>query len=238
MEQLEQSILTALQTKFEGVDAKILGGTARKLARTVTSEGEVQTAVDGVTLQQLLESYGDSRATGATQTAVANYEKKHGLKDGRPVGEAGQQARTEAHQQGAGEPGGEVPAYVRELLESNRKLAERLDALDRERTVKTRLDTFREAVSKAPETVRTRYEKDFSRLTFKDDADFTAYLEEIAPDIEKMAAEEAQRGGRVTKPLTGGGEGGTVSPYVQARIDSQTAATAVPAIQGLPTSTK
>ena len=38
-----------------------------------------------MTLQQLFDSYGDSWATEAQRTAVSNYEKKYGLKDGAKV---------------------------------------------------------------------------------------------------------------------------------------------------------
>ena len=244
MEQFEQTILTALQTKFDGVDAKILGRIAKKLAKTVTAEDQVQTAVDGVTFQQVLESYGDSRATDATHSAVANYEKKHGIKDGKPVENPGQQQQAQAatarpaQQPGATQPTETVPAWAQTLIESNEALKKRLDEQDAERTARSRLDIFKKAVSSAPEIVRTRYERDFARLTFKDDDDFNAYLEEIRPDIEKMATESAQRGGTVTKPLAGGGQPGGISPLVQSRIDAQKAATASPAIQGLPTQTK
>ena len=77
--------MNALTTKFPGVSATILGRIADKLAKTATSAEDVKTAVDGVTFQQILESYGDSRATEAQQTAVLNYEKKYGLKEGRKV---------------------------------------------------------------------------------------------------------------------------------------------------------
>ena len=73
---MRQQILDALKAKFQGVSEKILGRIADKLAKTVTTAEQVATAVEGVTLQQLLDSYGDSRATEAQQTAVHNYESK------------------------------------------------------------------------------------------------------------------------------------------------------------------
>lgn len=55
------------------------------MAKTITSEEEVATAVEGVTFQSISESYGDSQATEAQKTAVSNYEKKHGQKDGQYI---------------------------------------------------------------------------------------------------------------------------------------------------------
>ena len=53
---MRQLILDALKTKFTGVSEKILGRIADKLAKTVTTQEQVQTAVDGVQFQQVLES--------------------------------------------------------------------------------------------------------------------------------------------------------------------------------------
>ena len=84
---MREQILNALKAKFKGVNANILGRIADMLAKTVTTEDQVQPAVDGVSqgLIDVIEAYGDSRATDAQKTAVQNYETKHGLKDGVKV---------------------------------------------------------------------------------------------------------------------------------------------------------
>ena len=91
--EFEQLILAALQTKFPGVDAKILGRIAKKHAKTATgtTEADAKTIVDGITFQQVLESHADYRATEAQKTAIANYESKHNLRDGKPIEQAQQQ---------------------------------------------------------------------------------------------------------------------------------------------------
>lgn len=67
---MRKEILDALKAKFPGVSESILGRIADKLAKTASTQEQVTTAVEGVTFQQVLESYGDSRATEAQQTAV------------------------------------------------------------------------------------------------------------------------------------------------------------------------
>ena len=76
---MKQKLFEALKAKFTGVDADILDRIATMLAKTVTDESGVATAVEGVTQEfiSVIEGYGDSRATGAQRTAVANYERKH-----------------------------------------------------------------------------------------------------------------------------------------------------------------
>lgn len=84
---MKEKILAALKTKFAGVPEAILDRIASKLAKTATTEEQVNSLAEGMTLQNVFDSYGDSRATEASQTAVSNYEKKHGIKDGKPIAE-------------------------------------------------------------------------------------------------------------------------------------------------------
>lgn len=77
-----QLIIDTLKARFTGVSDKIIGRLADKLAAKATTEEEAKAAAEAVTFQQVLDSYGDSRATEASLTAVKNYESKYGLKDG------------------------------------------------------------------------------------------------------------------------------------------------------------
>ena len=71
---MKDKILAALKAKFSGVSADILDRIAVMLAKTVTTEEQVATAVEGVTeeLINVIEGYGDSRATGAQKTATTS----------------------------------------------------------------------------------------------------------------------------------------------------------------------
>ena len=82
---MKEKILALLKTKFPGVDEATLIRIAEKKATGVTDESQVQTIADGVSFQDVLNSYGDFRANGAVSSAVTNYEKKHNLKDGKPI---------------------------------------------------------------------------------------------------------------------------------------------------------
>lgn len=83
---MKEKIFVGLKTKFAGVQDSVLNRIAEKLAETVKEETEVTAAVEGVTLQGLLDSYADSRATEASHTAVRNFRTKYGIgEDGKPV---------------------------------------------------------------------------------------------------------------------------------------------------------
>ena len=165
---MKQLILNALKAKFTGVSDAILDRVATKLAQTVTTAEQVQTAVDGVTFQQVLESYGDSRATQAQQTAVHNYETKYGLKDGVKIdsasgGQGGQQnPPLQQQQQQLSLGGGAQDAttqLLQQLVEQNKKLNERLDTMEAARTTATRRQQISTLIEKLPENLKKAYSR-------------------------------------------------------------------------------
>ena len=141
---MKQKILDALKTRYAGVSDTILDRVADKLAKTVTDENAIATAVDGA-FTDILEAYGDRRATDASKTAVANYERKHGLKDGQKVS-GGEPAPIEPNQPKQDD----MPAWAQALVDSNKKLAERLAAIDGERTATTRRGKLDELLKDLP----------------------------------------------------------------------------------------
>lgn len=84
-----EQILAKLQTKFSGADAATLQRIASKKSEGVTDEEKVDSIVEGITLTDVMNNYGDFRAEGASKTAkknaVADYEKQYNLKDGKPI---------------------------------------------------------------------------------------------------------------------------------------------------------
>jgi hypothetical protein len=237
---MKQKILDALKAKFTGVSDNILNRIAEKLAKTVTKEDDVQAAVDAVTLQQVIDGEADRRATDATQTAVTNYEKKHSLKEGKPVEGGGEGKSKQQPEGGAGQqnqqPNNDTPEWAKAILETNKKLEERLARIEGEKTTTSRKTTLNKVLEGAPEKIRLRYEKDFVRMDFKDDEDFNGWISEITPDMEAIVTDFSAKGGVVNRPKGGAGtgdKGDKVSPILQARIKEKEAETSAPAIVGL-----
>lgn len=228
---MKTKILDALKTKFDGVSDAILGRIADKLAKTAKTEEDVATSVEGVTFQQILESYGDSRATEAQQSAVANYEKKHGLKDGKTVKA---DEPTKKVKEDAINDADDMPAWAKALIDSNNSLKSELEAIKGEKTTNKRKSALDKVLGKAPDKIRQRYEKDFSRMNFKDDEDFNGWIEEITPDVESIVNDYNTKGGVVTRPkVSGGGSKSDENPHLKARIAEREAVNSAPAIIGL-----
>ena len=80
-----EQILAGLQQKFPGADTATLTRIATKKAEGVTDGTKVDSIVEGISFSDVLNNYGDFRAGQAQVSAVSNYEKKHGLKDGKPI---------------------------------------------------------------------------------------------------------------------------------------------------------
>lgn len=154
---MQGEILSQLRAKFEGVEAKILERAAEKLARKATTEDEAKAAVEAFGLPQLLETYGDARAQGATQTAILNYERKHGLKDGQRV-----PAPTAEPETPGGSEGGRDTQSTDEIAVLLRKLdtlQSEIGSLKSERVEETRRGKLDGIISQLPEPLRKPYQR-------------------------------------------------------------------------------
>lgn len=172
---MKEKILALLKTKFPGVDEATLIRIAEKKATGVTDESQVQTIADGVSFQDVLNSYGDFRANGAVSSAVINYEKKHNLKDGKPI---------ENPNPNPEEKKEDVPAWAQVLIDSNKNLSTELSALKQEKLQATRQEQI---LSKAkeygiPETQAKRY-------GIPDDADLDAYFKDVKQELSNEGFE-------------------------------------------------
>lgn len=199
---MRQQILEALKAKFTGVSEKILGRIADKLAKTVTTAEEVKTAVDGVTFQQVLDSYGDSRATEAQQSAVQNYEKKYGLKEGKAVKAEPAEEQNEHQPSGNGD-NGDMPAWAKELIESNKALGEQVKAMQGERVTANRREQLSSIISSLPAAVRKAYER--TPVDTLTDEEFETLKAEITTEAADIAKETSARGAVFGRPSVQGG---------------------------------
>lgn len=124
-----EQILAGLQQRFPGVDTATLTRIATKKAEGVTDETEVNSIVEGISFSDVLQNYGDFRAGQAQTSAVTNYERKHGLRDGKPIEKAEEKKVAEEKE----EKKDDVPAWAQALIDSNKSLSEKLTTYEQER---------------------------------------------------------------------------------------------------------
>ena len=165
------------------------------------------TAVEGVTIQQVIESYGDSRATEAQQTAVHNYETKYGLKDGVKVddgggsqgGQQGGVQTVQTQQQG----GDAIPTWAQTLIDSNKALTERLNKMDVDRTTATRKQQLQTVIEKLPEKLRKAYER--TPVDGLTEEQFNTLFSEISSEVEGIVNETHVKGAVFGRPAAQNG---------------------------------
>lgn len=138
-----EQILAGLQQKFSGVDTATLTRIATKKAEGVTDEKKVTSIVEGISFQDVMQNYGDFRAGQAQTSAVTNYEKKHGLKDGKPIEEP-----EEKKDEKKNEKKDEVPSWAQALIDSNKSLSEKLSAYESEKAQAQRNSQISEVAKK------------------------------------------------------------------------------------------
>ncbi|WP_373244201.1 MULTISPECIES: hypothetical protein [Bacteroidaceae] len=202
---MKQKILEALKAKFPGVNANVLNRIADKLCKTVTTDEQVTTAVAGVTKEviEIIESYGDSRATEAQQTAVQTYEQKYGLKDGVKIdngggSQGGQQGGTQTVQTQQTAGGEQVPAWAQALIDSNKTITERLNKMDGDRTTATRKQQLSSIIEKLPENLRKAYER--TPVDGLTDEQFNTLVGEITSEVEGIVNDKQAKGAVFGRP--------------------------------------
>lgn len=170
---LEQ-ILAGLQTKFSGVDAAILARIATKKAEGVTDETKVNSIVEGISFSDVLNSYGDFRAGDASKTAVSNYEKKHNLKDGKPVETTTTTTTTKAEDK----PDDMATIIANAVSAAVKPLSDKLAQFETEKSQATRQEQI---MAKAKEYgIPENYAK---RCAIKDDEDLDAYFKDLKQEF-------------------------------------------------------
>lgn len=202
---MKKEILEALKAKFPGVSESILGRIADKLAKTAATQEQVTTAVEGVTIQQVLESYGDSRATEAQQTAVSNYEKKYGLKEGLKV--EGGTPKIEPNKPTPAAGGDDLASQIAAAVTAAMKpLQDEITALKSGKVAETRKQTLDAIISKLPESLRKPYTRTpVSDLT---DEEFEKLTNEIQTEVEGLVTATNVRGAVFGRPVGGGTQAG------------------------------
>lgn len=139
---MKEKILAFLTTRLVGVSKAYLEGVAENYSKTITEESQIETIInDGVIAvlkhsADYVQSESDRRATDATQTAVANYEKKHNLKDGKPAEGGG----TPPNPPKPPEVDDKTPEWAKALIQSNEALTQKIEVLEKDKATQTKAE--------------------------------------------------------------------------------------------------
>lgn len=100
-----------------------------------------------------------------------------------------------------------ITKRLEELEKQNKSLSENLFKTQEDRLSTQRLSLFKERLKDVDKSWLKSAEKQFSRMTFKDDKDFNTYLEDIVKDAQEFTQDNANRGlSSFTKIKSGNGQ--------------------------------
>lgn len=216
---MKKKLISALATKFEGVDAKVFDRIADNILdrKTIESDDDVEAAVAEITIQDVLKSYGDARATESARTAKRNaikeYERRYKLKDGKRVAQKDDDDDPDPDPDDDSDDKDSTGvlaamkkmfgALEKKLDDANSEIA----AMKLGKVTETRKAKVNELIKDLTEAERRPY----SRILVDSmtDEEFNAYLDEVKADAQNIAEEKAANGASFLPPLggkTGGGQ--------------------------------
>ncbi|MEI6053700.1 MAG: hypothetical protein WCQ44_13425, partial [Opitutaceae bacterium] len=157
----------------------------------------------------------------------------HNIKDGKPTAAEPPTPQTSPTPPN---PGDEPPAWAKAIIDQNKSLADKLQAIEGGKVTTERITKLRAELTGAPENLIGRFEKDMPKdMT---DEQFTAWMAEVKTDVEPIITALVQRSVTFNPPAIGGAAKAEpeASPEVKARIaDRETTTASEPAaIKGLP----
>ena len=121
----------------------------------------------------------------AEKTAVSNYEKKHNIKDGKPIEEPKPQPTPTPTPQP--KPVEEVPAWAQSLIDSNKTLSERLASMD----AKTKADARNAQIEEVAKSFGIP-EFAYKGKTIADDADLSRYFTDLKQEMQNSGFQFAK----------------------------------------------
>ena len=205
---MKKNLIAALATKFEGVDAKILSRIADRIMsdKTIESDEDVNSAVEEVTFADILKHYGDSRATEATRKAVSNYEKKHGIKDGKPI-ELSQddddddpddtkKTTKQSNQES------ELAKLIKQMSAKMDEQAEEIKQLKQSKVAESREKVLKDVIKDLKESQKKPYMR--YTLDAMSDKEFDEFIEEVTGEVTEVVKENKAAETAGFNPLFGG----------------------------------
>lgn len=202
---LEQ-ILALLNAKFSGVRKDGLEQLAKSIKLNATTLEEAQALVDRYTAEQVTEFVNDWRKdvdkeVGAgVKTAETNFKKKFNITD------------DPANPPAPNPTEFKDPADIASLIESAvnkivKPLQDELSGLKSGNIESQRKDALNGKLANAPEEFKTRILRDYGRMKFDTDEDFTAFLTDTEEDLKGFTQDVSnQQLSAFGRPVVASGE--------------------------------
>lgn len=187
-----EQITALLGKKFQGVRKDALQSMAGVIALQAEDEATAQEIIDRMTadnVQKFVQTYRssiDREIQQSNQTMEQNLRNKYNFVEK-------QQPQPQPQPQPSPEGAVTFDQLKTLFAEQLNPLLQRMDAYDQQRVGATRRETYLGKLkdAKLSEVMVDMMSAQFDRMTFKDDAEFNAFLESSQPTIDKLAQQMA-----------------------------------------------
>ena len=169
---MNDKILNALKTKYKslGLSEKALEGFANIIAKTITDEADIETAISGVEpMLKAIQSDTDKlRGENTTLRSQLEAAKKT---ETNP---------TEPPKEDKTGDGDKMPAWAKQMFEKFDGVEKKLNTIEADKVTVSRKSRLDEKLKDAPDTLKNMVAKNFGKMKFDSDNDFDEYLTDVS----------------------------------------------------------
>lgn len=158
--------------------------------------------------------------------AFDDHQRAKEAKDKSEKERLEKEAAEKAAKEGKVELPADAPEWMKTFMEAQtaqtKALTDQIAALGHEKVSNTRREQFIKSMEGTSEAYQAKELKRFDRISFKDDADFTSFMEDTKEDHASAVQEEANGGLGGDKPSggAGGSNAGTKKEATAAEVDA------------------
>lgn len=216
---IKKAIRALLQSEFGGVqlsDARV-EQLAKRLEGKVTTEDELKEKLSLLNeLEPFSEKVKEDDRMRSFQSEIEKLKKGAGKSDDKDKGDEG--AGGSGAASGAGSE--EIPAWAKAIIDGNKTVTEKLAALEGQKVVNDRRSIIQAKLKDAGEDYSAKVLRDFSRMSFATDEDFTTYLTDVETDFANHTQTQAESKLGKDAPLVSVGQDGKVAQASKEELDA------------------
>lgn len=218
---LEQ-IIALLVAKFQGVRKDGLAQVARTIALQATTEDEAKAIIDKLDVEKVKAVVTDYRKDVDKEVSEANKTYEGTLKKKFDFVE--KKSNPDDDDSTKKSLNDDAPAWAKALIDQNKALADKLNAIEGQKVTDTRLQMLEGKFAGVPDSYKSQRLADAKLfINNLDEAGFNEYLTKTESDIAAFNQELADKGlSGQGKPMFGQKDNNGISSGVAAFIDSQT----------------
>ena len=218
---LEQ-IIALLVAKFQGVRKDGLAQVARTIALQATTEDEAKAIIDKLDAEKVKAVVTDYRKDVDKEVSEANKTYEGTLKKKFDFVE--KKSNPDDDDSTKKSLNDDAPAWAKALIDQNKALADKLNAIEGQKVTDTRLQMLEGKFAGVPDSYKSQRLADAKLfINNLDEAGFNEYLTKTESDIAAFNQELADKGlSGQGKPMFGQKDNNGISSGVAAYIDSQT----------------